>query len=113
MDRVLCAKLLNSKVLCDKVLCAKVQTYYSTLFVSLMEAGTNDNLGRLDLHSGTLSLLPDGRVSYSGKSGCWELEIIFFAFFPNCLLIHALYRLIFFPHYDFHCCFVHAGQFAS
>ena len=95
MDRVLCAKLLNSKVLCDKVLCANVQTYYCTLFVSLMEAGTNDNLGRLDLHSGTRSLLRDGRVSYSGKSGVgsWKL---FSLLFPNCLLIDALYRLIYF-----------------
>ena len=27
-----------------------------------MEAGTNDNLRQFDLHSGTQSLLPDGRV---------------------------------------------------
>ena len=73
-----------------------------------MEAGTNDNLRRIDLHSGTQSLLPDGRVSYSGKS-VLGVGNYFLCFSPNCLLIDALYRLIVFPPYDFHCCFVDAG----
>lgn len=40
------------------------------------EAGTNDKLTRLILHLGVQSLLPDGKVSYSGQSGCLLSEVI-------------------------------------
>ncbi len=61
-----------------------IAVFYCTLFSSLMEAGTNDNTRRFILH-----LLPDGKVSYSGQSGCLVLEI----FFLSCFITACLYRL--------------------
>ncbi len=69
-----------------------------------MEAGTNDNFRRLDLHFGTWSLLPDGTVLYVGVGSNFHFLL------HDCLLIQALYRLVFSPPYDFQSCFVHVGK---
>ncbi len=83
-------KLASQVLTCLHIYCT---LFNWTLFNSLMEAGTNSCLKQCDLHFGKQGLFPDGRVSYSRKRGCWELEIILFACFINACSYSGTVRL--------------------